>query len=122
MIKCIGNKSHWQAFSSEGNSQKNVLTSSGFEGKKLPLQMSVLLAFGGYPRDYIYRERLFPDSSQSYLTDCIVKLLSKKIFHEKAPIQYILMHHNQMSRLMTKPTKWHVRPAKTQISLGIRPV
>ena len=29
--------------------------------------------------------------------------------------------HN-LSRLMTKPTKWHVRPAKTQISLGIRPV
>ena len=29
---------------------------------------------------------------------------------------------NHMSRLMTKPTKWHVRPAKTQISLGIRPV
>ena len=28
----------------------------------------------------------------------------------------------QMSCLMTKPTKWHVRPAKTQISLGIRPV
>ena len=24
-----------------------------------------------------------------------------------------------MSRLVTKPTKWHVRPAKTQISLGI---
>ena len=23
---------------------------------------------------------------------------------------------------MKKPTKWHVRPAKTQISLGIRPV
>ena len=29
---------------------------------------------------------------------------------------------NNMSRLMTKPTKWHVRPAKTQISLDIRPV
>ena len=28
----------------------------------------------------------------------------------------------QMSRLMTKPTKWHVHPVKTQISLGIRPV
>ena len=27
-----------------------------------------------------------------------------------------------MSRLMTKPTKWSVHPAKTQISLGIRPV
>ena len=28
----------------------------------------------------------------------------------------------KMSCLMTKPTKWHVRPAKTQISLGIHPV
>ena len=27
-----------------------------------------------------------------------------------------------MSHLMTKPTKWHVRPAKTRISLGICPV
>ena len=27
-----------------------------------------------------------------------------------------------MSHSMTKPTKWHVRPAKTQISLGICPV
>ena len=27
-----------------------------------------------------------------------------------------------MSRLMTKPTKWHVHTANTQISLGIRPV
>ena len=27
-----------------------------------------------------------------------------------------------LSRLMTKPTNWHVRPAKTQISLGIRPI
>ena len=27
-----------------------------------------------------------------------------------------------MSRLMAKPTKWHVRPTKTRISLGIRPV
>ena len=27
-----------------------------------------------------------------------------------------------MNRLMTKPTKWHMRPVKTQISLGIRPV
>ena len=27
-----------------------------------------------------------------------------------------------LNRLMTKPTKWSVRPAKTQISLGIHPV
>ena len=30
-------------------------------------------------------------------------------------------HMLEMSHLMTKPTNWHVRPAKTQISLGIRP-
>ena len=29
---------------------------------------------------------------------------------------------SHLSRLMTKPTKWYVRPAKTQISLGIFPV
>ena len=29
---------------------------------------------------------------------------------------------SNLSRLMTKPTKWHVRPAKTPISLGICPV
>ena len=28
----------------------------------------------------------------------------------------------KMSRIVTQPTKWGVRPAKTQISLGIRPV
>ena len=28
----------------------------------------------------------------------------------------------EMSHLMAKPTNWHVHPAKTQISLGIRPV
>ena len=30
--------------------------------------------------------------------------------------------HSNVSCLMTKPTKWHVHPAKTQISLGILPV
>ena len=28
----------------------------------------------------------------------------------------------EMNRLMTEPTKWHVRPANPQISLDIRPV
>ena len=27
-----------------------------------------------------------------------------------------------MSRIVTKPTKWHVHPAKTRVNLGIRPV
>ena len=37
------------------------------------------------------------------------------IFHSTAWRKYL-------SCLMTKPTKWHVHPAKTQISLGIRTV
>ena len=28
----------------------------------------------------------------------------------------------KLSRTMTKPTKWHVRPAKALINLGIRPI
>ena len=38
------------------------------------------------------------------------------------PKQTCVQSFNQMSHLMKKTTKWHVRPAKTQISLGIRPV
>ena len=33
-----------------------------------------------------------------------------------------ILLHTEMSHLVTKPTKWYVRPAKTQISLGVRPV
>ena len=33
-----------------------------------------------------------------------------------------LLMYAYLSRDMTKPTKWHVRSAKTQFSLGIRPV
>ena len=36
--------------------------------------------------------------------------------------QTILKRQKYWSRLMTKTTKWHVRPAKTQISLGVHPV
>ena len=39
-------------------------------------------------------------------------------------LQHSFLWRNKiyMSQCMTKPTKWHVHPAKTQISLGIRPV
>ena len=41
--------------------------------------------------------------------------------HQQAPNGPVL-HTRHMSQHMTKPAKWHVRPTKTQISLGIRPV
>ena len=31
---------------------------------------------------------------------------------------YFRRYHDKMRCLMTKPTKWHVRPAKTQFSLS----
>ena len=37
-------------------------------------------------------------------------------------VVYMAITKGYLSRLMTKQTKWHVRPAKTQINLGNRPV
>ena len=51
--------------------------------------------------------------------------INKVYNHTKSnlkPLRDIQPKYFNMSRLMSKPTKWHVRPAKTQISLGIRPV
>ena len=41
---------------------------------------------------------------------------------KRYPCLVNVFYRCKMSRLMTKPTKWHVRPAKIPISLGIRPV
>ena len=46
--------------------------------------------------------------------------ISKVKFNNRKEIRQTCDRH--MSRLMTNPTKWHVRPATTQISRGIRPV
>ena len=48
--------------------------------------------------------------------------VTKTVVHHIQPRfrSYITMR--KLSHLMTKPTKWNVRPAKTPISLGIRPV
>ena len=40
----------------------------------------------------------------------------------KSDFIYIFFMFHYISHLMTKPTKWHVRPLKTQIGLGIHPV
>ena len=42
--------------------------------------------------------------------------------HPRIKLLSQTVHHCYMSRLMTNPTKWHVRSAKTHISLDIRPV
>ena len=59
----------------------------------------------------------FSNAEQSFLDVYVENREGKMetdIFYKEKDIKKCL------SRLMTKPTKWHVRPSKTQISLGIR--
>ena len=49
-------------------------------------------------------------------------LMTRLIYDCGSSPQFLFFPKLYMSRLMTKPAKWHVRPAKTQVSLGIRPV
>ena len=65
------------------------------------------------------------DPLGSLLNECQQKeihLLRLHCFRIIFHIYESILKTNYMSCLMTKPAKWHVRPAKTQISLGIRPV
>ena len=49
---------------------------------------------------------------------CIWNKIISGNLHNTLVIRYVYL---EMSQRMTKPTKWHVRPAKAQISLGIHP-
>ena len=55
-------------------------------------------------------------TSYIYITICNFHLLRTCILFVP------FMVSSYLSRIVTKPTKWHVHPAKTQISLGICPV
>ena len=55
--------------------------------------------------------------------DYYARVEGREIISNLAKVKKLFLHHQSyLSHLLTKPTKWHVRPAKTQISLGIRPV
>ena len=72
--------------------------------------------FAGNPTLMIWWIRLLPVSQIKQFLKNLINIRSRTTFFSE--ISYV---HN-MSRLVTKPAKWHVCPAKTQISLGIRPV
>ena len=61
------------------------------------------------------------DSEASYQTGRIRRLIPVFTGHIGHFACFFLLQY-KMSKLMTEPTNWHVRPAKTQISLGILPV
>ena len=55
----------------------------------------------------------------------ILKMFAAYFDRDKLVMQIIIKSMKtgcNVSRVMTKPTIWHVRPAKTPISMGIRPV
>ena len=56
------------------------------------------------------------NSTQAVLTELAFYHFYKEDFRSRSYWVHIFSH------LMTRPTNWPVRPAKTQISLGIRPV
>ena len=52
----------------------------------------------------------------------LIHLFFFLLIFSSSKFKNLLQRKAYLSRLMTKPTKWHMRPAKTQIRLGIRPV
>ena len=60
------------------------------------------------------------DQNYEYKHECI-RIASYKSLDDVQLFQWQSHSIFTLSRLMTKTTKWHVRPAKTQFSLGIRP-
>ena len=58
-------------------------------------------------------------STISHELDQMIKQWIRTLFFHTWVLNWCFTEH--LSCIMTKPTKWHVRPAKTQISLGIRP-
>ena len=69
---------------------------------------------------------LFSVAEQDVGSDCISSwsLLIFLLWYFRAcsPQRQIISWRGYMSPSMTKPTKWHLQPLKTQISLGIHPV
>ena len=49
-------------------------------------------------------------------------MISRYLFPQNSSNGHIIVYLYDNNHLITKPTKWHVRLAKTQISLGICPV
>ena len=78
--------------------------------------------------DMFYCAKIFTHDSDVVLNLCCIEVLyfCQCIIIESVRVLELLWRWGliakHMSHSMTKPTKWHVRPAKTQISLGIRPV
>ena len=79
-----------------------------------------------FPTEAKYRSHSHNPKNHYPQVFCTNHLCSWKVCSYLHPIQYTHVFsttsHLNLSRLMTKPIKWSVRPAKNQISLVIRPV
>ena len=80
--------------------------------------LSILLTCASLYKDY--HNQIFPQQ-QHHGSLQKIKYKTRQ-FIKREPGTRGSRVSSDLSRLMTKPTKWHVPPAKTQISMGIRPV
>ena len=74
-------------------------------------------ADGGELYDYINNNQLTERDARR-----IFRQIVSAIHYCHQVSEVLKLTKENMSRLMTKPTKWHMRPVKTQNSLGIPPV
>ena len=75
----------------------------------------------------MFCEKIRIKQSLSYISFCSLKIPNNTKYHFNGNIFrnkccYYNRHCNVYETVHDKPAKWHVRPAKTQISLGICPV
>ena len=84
------------------------------------LHLSVLMNYGFSRRKHLLITLKFVDCSPIYTNIFQACLLTCALHSTFGDHLHVICY--QKSRIVTKPTKWHVRPAKTQISLGIRQV
>ena len=89
----------------------------GWSESSLGAVILLILSCHGSNVHDLWIKRKVPDCSPAVLSVLTIFLAKFHWFW-----QFLLSVMENMRRLMTKPTKWHVSPAKTQISLGIHPV
>ena len=96
------------------------------QSKGLLMRMSIADVHSNHSRQILHDNACSEKSSwknfAQFVTGCL-RYASKVVFtHMSHTLVCHIILAWYMSRLMTKPIQWPVRPSKTQISLGIRPV
>ena len=105
-------------------------TDQGFQNQKFPVKL-YFMGYAQYGRNSLWINIVFC-YCDSYLSVFVLLVFIETVslcpvtaifgfWEAYCSVCWHCISKNYLSHLVTKPTKWHVRPAKTQISMGIRP-